>query len=126
MALWLAVSFALAFALTNGFHDAANSIATLVATRGALPRQAVVLAGVFNMLGALLVGTAVADTSAGIVTVSGAEAVVVIGSGALGAVLWNLLTWWRGLPSSSAHPLVGGLEARRLSQEGSVLLTGAG
>ena len=76
MALWLAVSCAFAFALTNAFHDAANAIATLVATRGALPQQAVVLAAVFNMLGALLVGTAVADTIAGIVTVSGAEAVV--------------------------------------------------
>ena len=118
MALWLAVSFALAFALTNGFHDAANAIATLVATRGALPRQAVVLSAVFNMLGALLVGTAVADTIAGIVTVSGAEAVVVIGSGALGAVLWNLLTWWRGLPSSSAHALVGGLVGAALVEGG--------
>jgi len=116
--LWLAVSFAFAFALTNGFHDAANSIATLVATRGALPRQAVVLAGVFNMLGALLVGTAVADTIAGIVTVSGAEAVAVIGSGALGAVLWNLLTWWQGLPSSSAHALVGGLVGSALVEGG--------
>ena len=114
----MAVAFALAFALTNGFNDAANAIATLVATRGALPRQAVVLSAVFNMLGALLVGTAVADTIAGIVTVSGAEAVVVIGSGALGAVLWNLLTWWRGLPSSSAHALVGGLVGAALVEGG--------
>jgi PiT family inorganic phosphate transporter len=114
----LAVSFALAFALTNGFNDAANAIATLVATRGALPRQAVVLSAVFNMLGALLVGTAVADTIAGIVTVSGAEAVVVIGSGALAAVLWNLLTWSRGLPSSSAHALVGGLVGAALVEGG--------
>ena len=118
MALWLAISFALAFALTNGFHDAANSIATLVATRGALPGQAIVLSAVFNMLGALLVGTAVANTIAGIVTVSGADAVVVIGSGALGAVLWNLLTWWRGLPSSSAHALVGGLVGAALVEGG--------
>jgi inorganic phosphate transporter, PiT family len=118
VALWLAVSFALAFALTNGFHDAANAIATLVATRGAAPLQAIVLSAVFNMLGALLVGTAVADTIAGIVTVSGAEAVAVIGSGALGAVLWNLLTWWGGLPSSSAHALVGGLVGAALVEGG--------
>lgn len=118
MALWFAVSCALAFALTNGFLDAANTIATLVATRGALPQQAVALAAVFNMLGALLVGTAVADTIAGIVTVSGAEAVIVIGSGALGAVLWNLLTWWRGLPSSSGHALVGGLVGAALVEGG--------
>jgi PiT family inorganic phosphate transporter len=109
VALWLAVGFALAFSLTNGFHDAANAIATLVATRGASPGQAIVLSGIFNMLGALLVGTAVADTIAGIVTVPPADAVTVIGSGALGAVIWNLITWWRALPSSSAHALVGGL-----------------
>jgi PiT family inorganic phosphate transporter len=118
MALWLAVSFALVFALTNGFHDAANAIATLVATRGARPGQAVVLSGVFNMLGALLVGTAVADTIAGIVTVTGADAVAVIGSGVFGAVVWNLLTWWRGLPSSSAHALVGGLVGSALAAVG--------
>ena len=118
MALWLAVSFALAFALTNGFNDAANAIATLVATRGALPQQALAVSALFNLLGALLVGSAVADTIAGIVTVSGAEAVVVIGSGALAAVLWNVLTWWRGLPSSSAHALVGGLVGAALVEGG--------
>jgi PiT family inorganic phosphate transporter len=118
MALWLAVSFALAFSLTNGFHDAANAIATLVATRGARPGEAVVLSAVFNMCGALLVGTAVADTIAGIVTVTGADAVAVIGSGVLAAVVWNLLTWWRGLPSSSAHALVGGLVGSAVASEG--------
>lgn len=118
MELWIAVSFALAFALTNGLHDAANAIATLVATRGAGPGPAIVLSAVFNMLGALLVGTAVADTIAGIVTVDMTEAVAVIGSGALAAVLWNLLTWWRGLPSSSGHALVGGLVGAALAAEG--------
>ncbi len=117
MALWLAVSFALAFSFTNGFQ-AANAIATLLATRGARPGQAVALAGVFNMCGALLFGTAVADTIAGIVTVTGPEAVEVIGSGVLAAVIWNLLTWWRGLPSSSAHALVGGLVGSALIAEG--------
>jgi Phosphate/sulphate permeases len=118
MALWLAVVFALAFALTNGFHDAANAIATLVATRGASPRQAVVLAAVFNMLGALLVGTAVASTIAGIVIVAPQRAVAVVGSGALGAALWNLLTWWQGLPSSSGHALVGGLVGSAVVEAG--------
>ena len=61
MAFWVAVSLALVFSLTNGFHDAANAIATLVATRGARPGQAVLLSAVFNLLGALLVGTAVAE-----------------------------------------------------------------
>ena len=118
MEVWIAVSFALAFALTNGLHDAANAIATLVATRGAGPGPAIALSAVFNMLGALLVGTAVADTIAGIVTVDMAQAVAVIGSGALAAVLWNLLTWWRGLPSSSGHALVGGLVGAALAAEG--------
>jgi PiT family inorganic phosphate transporter len=117
--LWLAVAFALAFSFTNGFHDAANAIATLVATRGATPGQAVALSGVFNMLGAVVLGTAVADTIAGIVTVSGADAVAAIGSGALAAVIWNLLTWSRGLPSSSAHALVGGLVGAALAASGS-------
>jgi PiT family inorganic phosphate transporter len=116
--LGLAIAFSIAFALTNGFHDAANAIATLVATRGARPGQAIVLATAFNMLGALLVGTAVADTIAGIVTVSAAQAVEVIGAGVLAATLWNLMTWWRGLPSSSAHALVGGLVGSALAEAG--------
>jgi PiT family inorganic phosphate transporter len=116
--LALAIAFSIAFALTNGFHDAANAIATLVATRGARPGQAIVLATAFNMLGALLVGTAVADTIAGIVTVSAAQAVEVIGAGVLAATLWNLMTWWRGLPSSSAHALVGGLVGSALAEAG--------
>ena len=76
------------------------------------------LSGVFNMLGALLVGTAVADTIAGIVTVSPAQAVAVIGSGVLAATVWNVLTWWRGLPSSSGHALVGGLVGSALAEAG--------
>jgi inorganic phosphate transporter, PiT family len=116
--LGVAVAFSLAFALTNGFHDAANAIATLVATRGARPSQGIALAAVFNMLGALLAGTAVADTIAGIVTVSAARAVAVIGAGVLAATLWNLLTWWRGLPSSSAHALVGGLVGSAFAEAG--------
>jgi PiT family inorganic phosphate transporter len=116
--LALAIAFSIAFALTNGFHDAANAIATLVATRGARPGQASALTAVFNMLGALLVGTAVADTIAGIVTVEPAQAVEVIGSGVLAATLWNVLTWSRGLPSSSAHALVGGLVGSALAEAG--------
>jgi PiT family inorganic phosphate transporter len=118
MELALAIAFSIAFALTNGFHDAANAIATLVATRGARPGQAIVLSATFNMLGALLVGTAVADTIAGIVQVSPAQAIEVIGSGVLAATLWNLLTWWRGLPSSSAHALVGGLAGAAIAEAG--------
>ncbi len=107
--LVIAIGFALAFALTNGFHDASNAIATLVATRGATPAQAVVLSAVFNMAGAVLLGTAVADTIGKIVTVPQTQTVAVVGAGLAGATIWNLLTWWLGLPSSSGHALVGGL-----------------
>jgi PiT family inorganic phosphate transporter len=117
MALGLAIALAIAFALTNGFHDAANSIATLVATRGARPAQAVLLSAVFNVLGAVLLGTAVANTIAGIVTVS-SGAVAVIGAGVLAAVIWNVATWWLGLPSSSGHALVGGLVGSALAVSG--------
>lgn len=105
----LAVALAFALALTNGFHDASNAIATLVATRAARPLQAVVLASVFNVLGPLVVGAAVADTIGGIVTLAPAKAIQVIGAGLVAAVGWNVLTWWLGLPSSSGHALVGGL-----------------
>ena len=107
--LAVAVGLAVAFAITNGLHDAANAIATLVASRAATPAQAIVLASVFNMLGPFVVGAAVADTIGGIVTVPPAEATEVIGAGLAGAVSWNLVTWRLGLPSSSGHALVGGL-----------------
>ena len=109
IAFGLALAMTLAFAFTNGFHDAANAIATLVATRAARPLPAVLMAAVFNLLGPLLLGAAVADTVAGIVNVSGASAIVVVGAGLTGAVAWNLFTWSRGLPSSSSHALIGGL-----------------
>jgi PiT family inorganic phosphate transporter len=118
LGLFLAVLVALGFAATNGLHDASNSIATLVATRAATPFQAILLASVFNLLGPLLLGAAVADTIGGIVTVDPAEAVQVIGAGLLAAVAWNLLTWRRGLPSSSSHALVGGLVGAALIEGG--------
>ncbi len=105
----LAILVALAFALTNGFHDAANAIATLVATRVARPLQAVILAAVFNLVGPFVIGSAVASTVARIIDVPPGQAVAVIGAGLTGAVIWNLVTWSRGIPSSSSHALVGGL-----------------
>lgn len=116
--LVIALALALAFAATNGLHDASNAIATLVATRAATPLQAIIMASFFNMLGPLLLGAAVADTIAGIVTVSPDEAVAVIGSGLAAAVIWNLLTWKRGLPSSSSHALVGGLVGAAIVEGG--------
>lgn len=116
--LVMAVALALGFAATNGLHDASNAIATLVATRAATPLQAILLAAVFNLLGPLFVGTLVADTIAGIVTVAPGDAVQVIGAGLIAAVVWNLLTWRRGLPSSSSHALVGGLVGAALAEGG--------
>ena len=109
LALGAAIVLALGFAATNGLHDASNAIATLVATRAARPGQALALAAVFNMLGPLLVGAAVASAIAGIVAIEPSEAVGVIAAGLVGAVAWNLVTWRRALPSSSGHALVGGL-----------------
>jgi PiT family inorganic phosphate transporter len=117
--LLIALALALAFAATNGLHDASNAIATLVATRAATPKQAILLASFFNLVGPLFVGALVADTIAGIVDVAPEDAVAVIGAGLLAAVSWNLLTWQRGLPSSSSHALVGGLVGAALLEGGS-------
>jgi inorganic phosphate transporter, PiT family len=116
--LVVAIVLAVAFAVTNGMHDAANSIAALVATRAATPIQAIVLASVFNLLGPLLIGAAVANTIGGIVTVEPSAANQVIGAGLVAAVTWNLATWSRGLPSSSAQALVGGLVGAALAEGG--------
>ena len=114
----IALVFVFAFAFTNGIHDASNAIATLVATRAATPAQAMVLATVFNTLGPLLVGAAVADTIGGIVAIDGRAAIEVIAAGLVAAVAWNLLTWRLGLPSSSGHALVGGLVGAALVEGG--------
>jgi PiT family inorganic phosphate transporter len=116
--LAIAVLLALVFASTNGVHDASNAIATLVATRAARPLQAIVLASIFNLLGPLLIGAAVADTIGGIVTVAPSATTEVIGSGLAAAVAWNLATWRYGLPSSSGHALVGGLVGAGLAEGG--------
>jgi PiT family inorganic phosphate transporter len=114
----LAILLAIAFAGTNGLHDASNTIAALVATRAARPAQAIVLASIFEMTGPFLLGAAVADTIGGIVTVDPAVAAEVIGSGLAAAVTWNLVTWRFGLPSSSGHALVGGLVGAALIEGG--------
>ena len=104
-----AIAMALVFAFTNGFQDAANAIATLVASRAARPLPAIIMASIANLLGPFLLGAAVANTVAGIVTVDPDVAVPVIGAGLTGAVAWNVITWYRGIPSSASHALVGGL-----------------
>ncbi|GAA2721977.1 inorganic phosphate transporter [Cellulomonas aerilata] len=106
------VAFALGFDYTNGFHDAANAIATSVSTRALTPRVALTMAAVFNLVGALL-GTEVATTiGSGIIEItgdSGAHGLTIVLAGLIGAIVWNLITWWLGLPSSSTHALIGGL-----------------
>jgi len=104
------VAIALVFDYTNGFHDAANAIATSVSTRALTPRAALALAAVMNLVGAL-VSTGVAQTiGSGIITVAETgHGLVVVLAGLIGAITWNLITWAFGLPSSSSHALIGGL-----------------
>ncbi len=113
------ILIALVFEYINGFHDTANSIATIVSTKVLTPRQAVVMAAVTNLLGAMA-GTAVAKTiSSGLVDakmVSLTSDIIICAL--LGAILWNLLTWWLGLPSSSSHSLIGGLCGAALAASG--------
>ena len=111
------ILIALIFEYINGFHDTANSIATVVATKVLTPRQAVVLAACTNLMGALW-GTAVAKTIAsGLIDPRIASQEVLI-CALVGAVIWNLLTWWAGLPSSSSHALVGGLVGSAVAAAG--------
>jgi PiT family inorganic phosphate transporter len=103
------VVVALVFDYTNGFHDAANAIATSVSTRALTPRVALVLAAVMNFVGAFL-GQEVANTVGKVITPpEGTHGLVIVLSGLLGAIAWNLVTWYYGLPSSSSHALIGGL-----------------
>ncbi|WP_327087872.1 inorganic phosphate transporter [Nonomuraea sp. NBC_01738] len=104
------VAVALVFDYTNGFHDAANAIATSVSTRALTPRAALFMAAAMNFIGAHL-GTQVAQTvGKGIIEApQGAHGLVVVASALIGAIVWNLVTWYFGLPSSSSHALIGGL-----------------
>jgi PiT family inorganic phosphate transporter len=111
------VVVALVFDYTNGFHDAANAIATSVSTRALTPRIALILAAVMNFVGALL-GQEVAHTVSDTISVDGLSAshgLVIVLAGLLGAITWNLITWYFGLPSSSSHALIGGLVGAALA-----------
>jgi PiT family inorganic phosphate transporter len=99
---------ALAFDFINGFHDAANSIATVVATRVLTPQQAVIWAAGFNFIAVFIVGTGVAKTvGSGMIDLHYVTPYVILG-GLIGAISWDLITWWWGLPTSSSHALIGG------------------
>ena len=118
----VAIVVVLLFDYTNGFHDAANIVATVIASRAMTPAQAVLLVGTFEFLGPLLGGTAVADTIGRFVDLAGIDHTLSLGivlSGLIGAIVWNLLTWALGIPSSSSHALVGGLIGAVLVSAGS-------
>ena len=102
------VLVAIIFEYINGFHDAANAIATVVSTKVLTPRQAIAMAAVFNLTGALLGGAVASTIGKGLVETSAITMNTVL-SALIGAIIWNLLTWWLGLPSSSSHALIGGL-----------------
>lgn len=104
----LIVLLGLAFDYTNGFHDAANVVATVIATRVLAPATAIVLAGVLNVMGATQISGVAETIATGIVKTSSASSVAIV-SALIGAIVWNVLTWYLGLPSSSSYALIGGL-----------------
>jgi PiT family inorganic phosphate transporter len=114
----LIVLIALAFDFTNGMHDAANSIATVVSTKVLSPRQAVIWAAFFNFVAFLIFGTGVAETiGKGLIDISVVTPKVIF-AGLLGAIAWNLITWYFGLPSSSSHALMGGYLGAAVAKAG--------
>src|SRR2546426_1522612 len=116
--LVVTIVVALVFDFTNGFHDTANAVATSVSTRALSPRTAVFVAAVANLAGAF-VTTAVAKTVGEGIIDTGLATEKTVLAALLGAIAWNLLTWWLGLPSSSSHALIGGLIGAALVQSGS-------
>ena len=125
VALVVVIGVALLFNYTNGFHDAANAIATSVSTRALTPRAALAMAAVMNLVGSLL-GTGVAKTvGEGIIdTPKGMHGLTVVFAALIGAIAWNLVTWYFGLPSSSSHALIGGMVGAALASSGTVFWSG--
>lgn len=116
--LIITILVALTFDFLNGFHDAANSIATVVSTRVLSPKLAVAWAAFFNFVAAFLLGTAVAKTiGKGMIRIDSVTQYVVI-TGLLGAIIWDLLTWWWALPTSSSHALIGGYAGAAIMRSG--------
>src|ERR1044071_6187196 len=118
LALVAVIAIALAFDFTNGFHDAANSIATVVATRVLTPRVAVIWAAVFNFIAFLIFKTHVAGTIAKGIVEPHVLSIGVVFAGLIGAIAWNLATYYLGLPSSSSHALVGGIVGAAIAKSG--------
>ena len=115
--LVVVVAIALAFDFTNGFHDTANAVATMISTRAMAPRVAVTLASVLNFVGAFLSISVAATIASGIVQADLVTEQIVFG-GLIGAIAWNLITWYYGLPSSSSHALIGGIVGSALAAKG--------
>src|SRR6058998_1716871 len=116
--LVVVVAIALGFDFTNGFHDTANAIATSVGTRALSPRMAVLIASVANLAGAFVTTAVAKNIATGIIDANLATLHTLLAA-LFGAIVWNLLTWWFGLPSSSSHALIGGLVGAALVQSGS-------
>jgi PiT family inorganic phosphate transporter len=123
--LVIVVATALAFDFTNGFHDTANAIATSISTRAMSPRAAVAMSAVLNFAGAFI-SLAVAATVAKGIVETGVVTPTVVYGGLIGAISWNLATWWFGLPSSSSHALIGGMIGSAFVAEGSSAIDGNG
>src|ERR671927_509748 len=120
------IAVALLFDSLNGLHDAANSIATIVSTRVLRPRYAVVWAAFFNFIAFLFFGLHVAQTvGVGIVAAEVVDPRVIFGA-LMGAIAWNLITWWGGIPSSSSHALIGGLVGAGMTKAGTGAVVWAG
>ena len=120
------IALALAFDYINGFHDAANSIATVVSTRVLSPGQAVIWAAAFNFIAAFVFGTAVAKTvGKGMIDIA-VVTLAVICAGLIGAIVWNLITWYFGLPTSSSHALIGGYAGAAVAKGGFAALLPGG
>src|SRR3989440_1384653 len=114
----ITILVALIFDFLNGFHDSANSIATVVSTRVLSPKLAVIWAATFNFLAAFFLGTAVAKTiGKGMIRLEHVDQYVVL-AGLFGAIVWDLLTWWWGLPTSSSHALIGGFAGAAVMRSG--------
>jgi PiT family inorganic phosphate transporter len=122
----LVIAVALGFDYVNGFHDAANSIATVVSTRVLTPRIAVLWAAFFNFAAFLVFGDAVATTIANDVVVQDVLSIGVIFAGLVGAIAWDLITFWLGLPTSSSHALVGGMAGAAVAKAGFGVLISEG
>ncbi|GAA3738125.1 low-affinity phosphate transporter PitH [Plantactinospora mayteni] len=127
IAVLAVIAVALLFDYTNGFHDAANAIATSISTRALTPRVALAMAAVGNFIGAHFGADVAKTVGSGLVELPpGVSSLGIVFAGVIGAITWNLVTWYFGLPSSSSHALIGGLVGSTLAASGTVLWKGIG